>query len=452
LKSLRPYQVEGKHFLTENRSALLNDEQGLGKTVQAVVAAATLQGPKLVICNSVSRIQWRDEIYKWDFQCEAVEFAGKAGVFDRGRVQTWFVPRLTNGYLITYHPSIMYSWKALQSVGTWQAIIVDEGHKYRNRNAKRTKALKRLRTVRRWMLTATTFDKSPAELWSLLNWLAPSRFKAYWPFVKEHIVIEEKWIGRPRPILEPRGLKNPKSFAKLTSSYILRHTKDQVASQLPPKLYKNITLPMGEHQRELYERIRKETIIELRDGNFNNALFIRNALARMGKLVRCALDPGLIDVNHKWNEAPKVDWITEYKRSFDGQFVVFTGSKDFAKSLPMLIDGGVCITGDDKPLTRDTKLAKFKKGKVKYLVGTIQLIAESLDLPQASASIFTDLPLSGIIYSQAEDRIHRLTTTESPTIYRLHMEDSIDFINLNRLQGKLSDRQAVESLMGGDNA
>jgi len=77
------------------------------------------------------------------------------------------------------------------------------------------------------------------------------------------------------------------------------------------------------------------------------------------------------------------------------------------------------------------------------------LIAESLDLPQASASIFTHLPLSGIMYSQAEDRIHRLTTTESPTIYRLHMENSIDFINLARLRGKLSDRQAVEALIGG---
>ena len=447
---LRPYQVEGKRFLTENRSALLNDEQGLGKTVQAIVAAATLQGPKLVICNSVSRVQWRDEIHKWDSPSIPVEFAGKAGVFDRGRVEAWFKPPLTNAYLITYHPSIMYSWKLLKNVGTWQAIIVDEGHKYRNRNAKRTKALKRLQTVNRWMLTATTFDKSPAELWSLLNWLAPARFKAYWPFVEAHIEIEEKWIGRPRPILEPKNLKNPKSFAKLTSPYMLRRTKEQVTPQLPPKLYSDITLPMGEHQRELYERIRKETVIELRDGDFNNALFIRNALARMGKLVRCALDPGLIDTNHKWSEAPKVDWINEYKRSCEGQFVIFTGSKDFAKSLPLLIDGGVCITGDDKPLTRDTKLAKFKKGKANYLVGTIQLIAESLDLPQASASIFTDLPLSGIMYSQAEDRIHRLTTTESPTIYRLHMENSIDFINLARLQGKLSDRQAVEALIGGN--
>lgn len=451
---LRPYQVEGKQFLIENKSALLNDEQGLGKTVQAVVAAATLHGPKLIICNSVSRVQWRDEIYKWDFPNVPVEFAGPAGVFDRGRVQAWFKYPFTNAYLITYHPSIMYSWKALQSVGTWQAIIVDEGHKYRNRNAKRTKALKRLQTIRRWMLTATTFDKSPAELWSLLNWLAPASFKAYWPFVNEHVVVEEKWIGRPRPILELKNLKAPKSFAKLISPYILRRTKSQVAPQLPPKLYKDVTLPMGKHQRELYERIRKETIIELQDGDFNNALFIRNALARMGKLVRCALDPGLIDINHNWSETPKVDWINELKKSLDGlQFVIFTGSKDFAKSLPMLIDGGVCITGDDKPLIRDQKITKFKKGKAKYIVGTIQLIAESIDLPQASASVFADLPLSGIMYSQAEDRIHRLTTKESPTIYRLHMEDSIDFINLARLQGKLSDRQAVEALIGGrDNA
>ena len=448
---LLQYQVEGVKFLTENKSAILNDEQGLGKTVQAVVAAKILQGPKLVICNSVSRVQWRDEIHKWDSPNVPVVFAGRAGVFDRGRVQAWFRPPLTNAYLITYHPSIMYSYKELVRVGTWQAIIVDEGHKYRNRTTARTKALKRLRTIYRWMLTATTFDKSPAELWSLLNWLAPKKFRAYWPFVEEHIEVEEKWIGRLRPILKPTHLKSPKAFAKIVSPYILNRTKAQVAPQLPPKLYKDIVLSMGKRQRDLYEQIRNETIITLQDGDLNNALFIRNALARMGKLVRCALDPGLIDVNHIWSEAPKVDWINEYKRSIDldKQFVVFTGSKDFAKSLTMLIDGGVCITGDDNPVIRDQKLTKFKKGKATYLVGTIQLIAESLDLPQASASIFTDLPLSGIMYSQAEDRIHRLTTTESPTIYRLHMENSIDFINLARLQGKLSDRQAVEALIGG---
>ena len=447
---LLQYQVEGVKFLTENKSALLNDEQGLGKTVQAVMAAKTLQGPKLVICNSVSRVQWRDEIHKWDSPNVPVVFAGKAGVFERAAVQQWFRPPMINAYLITYHPSIMYSWKELQQVGTWQTIIVDEGHKYRNRNAKRTKALKRLRTVNRWMLTATTFDKSPAELWSLLNWLVPKRFKFYWPFVEDHIVVEEKWVGRKLPILKPMGLKHPKSFAKLTSPYILRRTKEQVTPQLPPKLYKDITLPMGEQQRNLYDRIRKETIIKLQDGDLNNALFIRNALARMGKLVRCALDPGLIDPDHAW-ENPKVDWLNEWKQSLNGQFVIFTGSKDFAKSLTMLVDGGVCITGDDKITIRDKKLAKFKKGNAKYLIGTIQLIAESLDLPQASASIFTDLPLSGIMYSQAEDRIHRLTTKESPTIYRLHMENSIDFINLARLQGKLTDRQAVEALIGGHN-
>jgi len=192
---LLPYQVEGVKFLNENKSALLNDEQGLGKTVQAVMAAKSLQGPKLVICNSVSRVQWRDEIHKWDSPDVPIVFAGRSGAFERAGVQQWFGPPMTNAYLVTYHTSIMYSWKELQSVGTWQAIIVDEGHKYRNRTTARTKALKRIRTVHRWMLTATTFDKSPAELWSLLNWLSPKHFKAYWPFVKEHIIIEDQWIN-----------------------------------------------------------------------------------------------------------------------------------------------------------------------------------------------------------------------------------------------------------------
>jgi SNF2 family DNA or RNA helicase len=449
LNELLQFQAEGVEFLLNRKKGILNDQQGLGKTVQAVVAASTLQGPKLIIANSVSRVQWRNEIHKWDSPNVPVVFAGKAGAFDQEGVQSWFRQPLTNAYLITYHPSIMYSYKALKGVGTWQAIIVDEGHNYRNRKSKRTKALKRLQTVCRWMLTGTSFDKSPAELWSLLNWLDPKRFNAYWPFVREHIEVGVKWIGLKETVPDVRGLKDPKSFAKVISPYILRRTKEQVAPQLPPKLYQNIVVPMGDRQRVLYETIRKETIVTLSQGDLDSALFIRNALARMSKLTRCALDPGLIDVNHKWDEAPKVDWITNFKRSHSTQFVIFTGSKDFALSLPMLIDGGVCITGDDKPIARDKKLAKFKKGKARYIVGTIQLIAESIDLPHAGASIFADLPLSSIKYEQAEERIHRLTTTESPIIYRLLAERSIDSTSLARLEGKLSDRRAVEVLLGG---
>lgn len=444
MKSLHPFQAEGKNFLLQQRAAILNDQQGLGKTVQAVVAAAQLEGPKLIIANSVSRVQWRNEIHKWDSPNVPVVFVGKAGVFDEEGVRTWFGQPLTNAYLITYHPSIMYSHKRLVHVGTWQAIIVDEAHNYRNRKSKRTRALKRLQTVCRWMLTGTTFDKSPDELWSLLNWLAPKKFNAYWPFVREHLEVGTKWIGRGQTVPDIRGLKDPKSFTKLIGPYILRRTKEQVAPQLPPKLYRDIVVPMGDKQRVLYDQLKKETIIKLQGGNLSNALFIRNALARMSKLTRCALDPGLIDPNHAW-ENPKVDWI----KSLEGRFVVFTGSKDFALSLPMLVNGGVCITGDDQLIVRDKKIAKFRKGKARYIVGTIQLIAESIDLPHAGASVFADLPLSSIKYSQAEERIHRLTTTESPIIYRLLAEKSIDSTNLARLEGKLSDREAVEMLLGG---
>ncbi len=446
--SLLPFQVEGVKFLLANQKGILNDQQGLGKTVQAVSAATILTGPKLVVINSVSRTQWRDEIRVWDSPDVPVEFVGKAGAFDERRVRSWFVQPLTNAYLLTYHTSLMYSWKALKAVGTWQAIIVDEGHNYRNRTTKRTKALKRLSTICRWMLTGTSFDKTPDELWSLLNWMSPGHFRSYWPFVKEYMEVGKKYIGPRQTVPEIRDLKDPPAFARMIRPFILRRTKAQVASQLPPKLYKNIKVTMGDKQRVLYDLLKEETIVFLRSGDLNDAVFVRNALARMSKLTRCALDPGLIDSNHAW-ENPKVDWINTWRKSFSDQFVLFTGAKDFAHALPMLISGGVSLTGADSLEERDHKLNQLKRGKIQYIIGTIKLIAESIDLPHVSASVFTDLPLSSIVYEQAEERIHRLTTTESPIIFRLLAEKSTDYTDLARLQGKITNRQSIEKLIMG---
>lgn len=446
---LRRYQIEGKEFLLQPGGRLLNDEQGLGKTVTATAASATLRGPKLVICNSVARTQWAKEIRIWDHHSIPIIFAGTAGRFDFDEVRQWFIPPLSDGYLITYHPSLIYSWEQLRKIGTWKVIIVDEAHKHRNRNNKWTQKLKRLRTVYKWALTGTSFDKSPAELWSILNWFSPKKFNSYWNFVRDHIETKDVYIGRKKPITEPTAtLKHPATFRRLVGPYVLRREKVQVAPEIPPAIPHDIVVPMTPGQRNLYDRVEEETIIELTKGSLDDALFIRNALVRMIRLAQVALDPGLVDVNHSLT-IPKVEWIQEWAKEGGDQYIVFTTSKPFAKSLPMLIDGGVSLTGDDKLPERDDKLARFRSGKVRYIAGTVQLIAESIDLPQARAAIYADLPTSGIQFSQSQERIHRLTTTESPDIIRLLAERSVDYMYLRRLEGKLSDRKAVEMLIGG---
>ena len=62
---LRPYQIVGRDFLLSHSRALLADEMRVGKTPQAILAAAAAGGSSLVVCPAIAVSQWRREWQRW---------------------------------------------------------------------------------------------------------------------------------------------------------------------------------------------------------------------------------------------------------------------------------------------------------------------------------------------------------------------------------------------------
>src|SRR5271157_2967539 len=66
MDSLYLFQWEGVEWLKERRTAYLADEQGLGKSVEAIKAADTLRIPFIsIICPKIAVQDWARKFAEW---------------------------------------------------------------------------------------------------------------------------------------------------------------------------------------------------------------------------------------------------------------------------------------------------------------------------------------------------------------------------------------------------
>lgn len=185
--TLMPYQLEGLRWLLslwENGlSGILADEMGLGKTIQIISLIAHLRnlnitGPFLIAGPLATLMNWMKEFKKWLPSCPVILYHGSKG--ERTELRKKFMS-ISNSKDMSF-PVIITSFEILLidrmylDKYTWQYIILDEGHRIKNRNCKLVKELKQIRSVSRLLLTGTPIQNTLEELWSLLNFASPAIF------------------------------------------------------------------------------------------------------------------------------------------------------------------------------------------------------------------------------------------------------------------------------------
>ena len=83
---------------------------------------------------------------------------------------------------------------------TWTYIVVDEGHRLKNRNCRLGQELRRIPSKHRMLLTGTPLQNDMEELWSLLNYLQPDLFNHWELFAVSKLKIVLRKISIPRII------------------------------------------------------------------------------------------------------------------------------------------------------------------------------------------------------------------------------------------------------------
>jgi SNF2 family DNA or RNA helicase len=270
-------------------------------------------------------------------------------------------------------------------------------------------------------------DKDPSELWGILNWLYPNEFTSYWAFKNAYVEMGFDKKGNWKVV----GPKNVNGLARKLGRRFMRHTKEQVAPELPQKIFVYEPLQMEGRQQKLYDDIRLSRDIEVKTDE--GKLIVPNALAKLVRLQQAASDPTSLGTAYTGYGSIKLDWTREFISDHpELSLVVFTRFVATAQRLySLLVADGVLTSAYYGNAAGFPQM--FLDRKTNVLVATIAKGGEGLDLKFVDAAIFVDQEWSTIRMQQAYDRIHRLGITVPKMLYVLHcstidtlIQDAID--------------------------
>jgi len=291
---LKEYQVKGLEWMVSlynnNLNGILADEMGLGKTIQTISLVTYLMetkknmGPFLVIVPLSTLSNWMLEFEKWAPSITTLSYKGSPAA--RRAVQGQIKAGRFNCLVTTYEYIIRE--KAILSKLRWKYMIIDEGHRMKNHNNKLTVTINQFYiTSHRLLLTGTPLQNKLPELWSLLNFLLPSIFKACDTF--------EQWFNAPFAITGEKVELNEEEtiliirrLHKVLRPFLLRRLKKDVESQLPDKVEYIIKCEMSGLQRALYTHMQEKGVMltdaPKKEGKGGGAKALMNTIMQLRKL------------------------------------------------------------------------------------------------------------------------------------------------------------------------
>ncbi|XP_008799628.2 CHD3-type chromatin-remodeling factor PICKLE-like [Phoenix dactylifera] len=268
--TLHPYQLEGLNFLrfswSKSTHVILADEMGLGKTIQSIAFLASLfeekLSPHLVVAPLSTLRNWEREFATWAPQMNIVMYFGSAQAREIIRQYEFYLPkekmkknkkkknvqgshqskqaRIKFDVLLTSYEMINMDSGILKPI-QWQCMIVDEGHRLKNKDSKLFLQLKLFSTKHRVLLTGTPLQNNLDELFMLMHFLDAGKFASIDDFQKEFKDInQEEQVARLHKMLAP---------------HLLRRVKKDVMKELPPKKELILRLELSSKQKEYYKAI-----------------------------------------------------------------------------------------------------------------------------------------------------------------------------------------------------
>lgn len=424
---LRPYQLAGLSWLQwlsrHGFGGMLADDMGLGKTLQTIAhiaiehAEGRLANPCLVVCPTSLAPNWADEFAKFAPDLRVVVLHGSDRHDRRDEAAAAHVVVTTYSLLPRDE-----SWLCDRN---WHLVAFDEAQTLKNARTQARAVAARLPSRLRLALTGTPLENHLGELWSLFDLLVPGLLGSQRHFDR-HV----------RPRIEKQGDDALRErLREVVSPFLLRRTKDAVASELPEKTEIVQHVELDGAQRDLYETVRAAQDKRLRSlvegkGAQGATIQILEALLRL-RQVCC--DPRLLpeDMSKGCRESAKLQWVAENLPAMveAGRRVLvfsqFTGLLDLvepllaADAIPYLrLDGS---TDDRGAVVRD-----FQNGVAPVFLLSLKAGGTGLNLVAADTVVFLDPWWNPAVEAQAMDRAHRIGQTRSVFVHRLVARGTVE--------------------------
>lgn len=237
---LLPYQIRGALFAAGRGRVVLADDMGLGKTIQALAAAELLRRRRgiqrvLVIAPASVKYQWKTEIEKFTgLSAHVID-----GLLPR-RKTLYAAPAFFN---LTSYELVLKDLEYMQRMQP-DLIILDEAQRIRNWATATARTIKQLKSRYAFVLTGTPLENKLEELFSVVEFVDARRLGPAFRFLKEHRIEDDK--GH---LLGYRGLD---TIHQQLEPILLRRTRKEVLTQLPPRTDQIFRVPLTKEQAEPY--------------------------------------------------------------------------------------------------------------------------------------------------------------------------------------------------------
>ncbi|MCZ2441642.1 MAG: DEAD/DEAH box helicase [Burkholderiales bacterium] len=421
--TLRPYQHEGYVWMCRlaqaGFGAILADDMGLGKTVQtlALLLARAAQGPALVLAPTSVCDNWADE---------TARFAPglRAAVYGRGEVErAGQLQAAAAGDVIVVSYALLLRDAEAFAARHWATLVLDEAQALKNAATQRVQAVATLQADFRLALSGTPVENRLADLWSIMNLLNPGLLGSAARF-------GERFAG---PIERQRNEAARARLRRLVSPFLLRRTKAQVLTDLPPRTEIVQRIEPDAEERAFLEALRRDALLRiaaLDNTDPNRRRF--NVLAELTRLRRAACDPRLA--------APELGRIGAKLRAFEQlatelvesrhQALVFSQFTDFLALLAERLDAcGLryrMLDGSTPAPARAQRVAEFQRGEADLFLISLKAGGFGLNLTAADYVVIADPWWNPAAEDQAMGRAHRIGQQRPVTVYRLVTAGSIE--------------------------
>lgn len=441
--------------------ALLCDEVGLGKTVEAglILKEYALRGlaRRVLILTPPSLVgQWHEEM-RDKFQIEFTTLDDAE--FRRHGPSAW---EQCERVIASIHTAKAAKHSDMIQRVAYDLIIVDEAHHLRNRASLNWKFVNQLKSKYLLLLTATPAQNDLDELYNLITLLRPGQLRTPAEFRREFVERTD-----------PRRPRNRTKLRELLMDVMVRNTRSQVNLALPPRHAATLRIALNPPERALYDAVtavvragygREKTplggramshTLQAEAGSSVEAVRATLQALRSRSLDgdhRAELD-SLLELARQVETSSKAQALVDlvnHKLGRNEKVLVFTKYLETQALLVRELDrAGLeagCFNGSLTAVEKDAEIAAFARDR-RILLST-DVGSEGRNLQFCHSIVNYDLPWNPMRIEQRVGRVHRIGQTEPVRIFNFAAPGTIEDHILEVLDSKINMFELVVGEVG----
>lgn len=447
--TLRDYQKEGLqwlHFLDRLKwGGILADDMGLGKTLQ-ILAFLKLKlkksdAPALIVVPTSLLFNWENEIAKFAPSLKAHYHYG----LQRNKKTNQF----SDFHIIFTSYGVLVRDIEFLKDYRFKYVVLDESQSIKNPMSQRYKAANLLKAENKFALTGTPIENSTFDLFAQMNFVNPGFFGNIKAF-------KEDYSNR---IDKDANVEISQELQKLSNPFILRRTKEQVATELPPKTEDVLYCEMENEQRQVYDAYRNEYRDKIfhkidKEGIGKSKMFILEGLLRLRQI--CDSPALLKDSSSQQSVKIKelLSFITEktsqHKLLIFSQFVGMLGL--IRQELDQHHIDYEYLDGKSSKDQRQESVENFQTNEnIRVFLVSLKAGGIGLNLTAADYVFLVDPWWNPAVEEQAIDRCYRIGQDKKVFAYRMICKNTIEekILNIQKKKKRIASDiiQTDENIM-----